>query len=88
MSPHSSRRTTEHIRKKRNKCSNLKNRNRRDARGSREYQEDNAARKYQSGREPTRQAEGGGVISPTYLDITDFSNNKVYIDMSVDFYRR
>ena len=57
----------------------------RDNRRFREDQEDQAARKYHSGREPLKQDEGSGVIAPNDPDLIDFSKNAFSIDLSVVF---
>ena len=66
---------------RRNWRSSLINRRRREARISRREE---AYQKFQSGHEPLRQAEGGGVIRPSDQELVDFSNNSFSVDLSVD----
>ena len=56
-------------------------RNRREARIRSEYHEAQEGQEYQ---EAQRQSAGGGVIAPNHHPIIDFSENTVYVEMSVD----
>ena len=53
----------------------------REARIRSEYHEAQEGQEYQ---EAQRQSAGGGVIAPNHHPIIDFSENTVYVEMSVD----
>ena len=72
---------SEHRRKRIIKLSNLTKSKRKDTRIIREYQADHEA---QSGHEPLRQYNGGGVIVTNDPDLIDFSKNTLSTDLSVD----